>query len=233
MSYGFSAINTGNTIQIDENFINYQVYAIGTVSGNVLSEGYNYYSQQMVIGPFPEFCIVYLRDHTLSGYNFETSVDTSNAQTTYTFYTGGFGFMPQVSLGYMVLVPTNTLNVLDSGWGLVVKNANGQVTFNSNINTFQVTSTSNTPLLGSVTLPTIAKLRYFNVSMCGAITEYTNESAGDDTWYVYVRYQWVRMTSNNNFIVDYYDVNTWNVSNTQITPVVRNPGSVTLNIGDY
>jgi hypothetical protein len=233
MSYGFSAINTGNTIQIDENFINYQIYATGTIIGNVLSQGYNYYSQEMVLGPFPEFCIVYIRDHACSGYSFQTLVDTADAQTTYSFYAGAFGGMSSVSLDYVILMPSNAIYIPETGWGLLVKNANGQTTFNSSIDTFQVTSTSNTPMFGSVTLPSITKQRYFNASMCGAITEYTNESAGDDTWYVYVRYQWVLMTSNDNFLVTNYDVNTWNVSNWQITPVIRNPGSVTLNIGVY
>ncbi len=132
MSHGFVAINDQSLIQIDENFINFQVYSHGAIN----ISGY-----EPAVLVYPKNAIVFVKptayDSSIRFFvsgNIETS-PTTLASYLHAVYSSGAvpeAFNPATaSLEYLIVVPTNVIGDVTAGYGMNVYNGAGNLVFSS------------------------------------------------------------------------------------------------------
>jgi hypothetical protein len=187
MSYGFQAINTSNTIQIDENYKNYQVYSYGSVNLNTLGAFLRYSH----IFTAPLNSILLISDHNYTNTIISCYSIFGYGVTNFTVLSEDI-----ITIDFVILVlGTDSLPSL-SGYGLNVYNQSGEVVYTSNLKTpqFIATGAKGSP----ISLPSSSKRRYLEVSTLGKFGQvcYPIEGSGSD-WFLWYSFDAFQMPNNN------------------------------------
>jgi hypothetical protein len=129
MSYGFRAINSNGSVQIDQRFRNYKVWASGTVSNNYSTP--NWVTFDITYASNPS-AIVFIKWNTL-GKSLYFGAKTNTGQRFLMYPDDGFGFFGAFAYDYVVLAPNLDGTPSSDTWGMRIRDAAGNIAFDSGI----------------------------------------------------------------------------------------------------